>query len=236
MADIKELYSSLFDSTCQTLVNTVNCVGVMGRGLALEFKRRFPDMYSFYRSQCERRLLRPGKLLLYKESTPWILNFPTKDHWKYPSKILYIESGLSEFANTYYKIGITSIAFPELGTSSGKLGWNEVRRIMYKYLEPLKNLQIEIYHFNQYTKDTFEDKLYQKIHRFEIDDYIREIGLKRREAKLIYEAFTSGSISKLRDLQSIKGVGEKTIKAIYNYMHKPVERIITLSERQPTLF
>lgn len=236
MANIKELNSSIFDSTCQTLVNTVNCVGVMGRGLALEFKRRFPDMYLFYRSQCERRLLRPGKLFLYKESKPWILNFPTKDHWKYPSKISYIELGLSKFAETYYKLGITSIAFPELGTSSGKLEWKEVRSVMYKYLEPLMNLQIEIYHFDRYAKDTFEERLYQKIHRFEVDDYIREIGLKRREARLLYEAISSGSISKLRDLQSIKGVGEKTIDAIYEFVRKPRERIVTFSERQPTLF
>lgn len=236
MAVIKELNSSIFDSTCQTLVNTVNCVGVMGRGLALEFKRRFPEMYLCYHRQCSLGLLRPGKLLLYKESNPWVLNFPTKNHWKYPSKIIYIEEGLSEFVNTYLKLGITSIAFPELGTSAGRLQWKDVSRIMYNYLEPLKNLQIEIYHFNKYAKDTFEEKLYQKIHRFEIDDYIREIGLKRREAKLLYDAISSGSISNLHDLQHIKGVGKKTIEAIYSFVRKPLERIVTLSERQPTLF
>lgn len=94
MAQIKEIHnSSIFNSTCQTLVNTVNCAGIMGRAIALDFKMRFPYMFSHYQKVCNRGLLRPGKLLLFKDSTPWILNFPTKDQWKYPSKIEYIESG-----------------------------------------------------------------------------------------------------------------------------------------------
>lgn len=234
MADIKELNSSIFDSTCQTLVNTVNCVGVMGRGLALEFKRRYPKMYAYYLRMCKRGLLRPGKLLLYKESTPWILNFPTKDHWKYPSNLKYIELGLSEFANTYKKHGISSIAFPELGTSSGKLDWEDVRRLMYMYLKPLTNLQVEIYHFSPTTKDSFYDKLYQRIHRLTLDDY-REIGLKQREAKLLFNAIKRGSISNMRDLESIKGIGKKTIQAIYDFVNSQEKRVITVAERYPTL-
>jgi O-acetyl-ADP-ribose deacetylase (regulator of RNase III) len=237
MAEINEIYrASIFDSTCQTLVNTVNCVGVMGRGLALEFKMRFPDMYEHYRRACERRFLRPGKLLLYKETFPWILNFPTKDHWKYPSKIEFVEAGLSEFANTYQELKITSIAFPELGTSSGKLEWQNVRRVMYHYLAPLKNLQIEIYHFDPNAKDTFFDRLYQKIHRFEVDDYIQLLGMKRRQAKLLHDAVSNGSISTMLELQSIQGVGEKSLKVIYDFVNNPNKRIITASERMPKLF
>jgi O-acetyl-ADP-ribose deacetylase (regulator of RNase III) len=237
MAEINEIFrASIFDSTCQTLVNTVNCVGVMGRGLALEFKMRFPDMYEHYRKACERRLLRPGKLLLYKETIPWILNFPTKDQWKYPSKIEFIEAGLSKFVDTYQELKITSVAFPKLGTSSGNLDWVNVRRVMFHYLTPLKNLQIEIYHFDPNAKDNFFDKLYQKIHRFKVDDYMQLLGLKRRQAKLLHNAISSRLISTMLDLQSIDGIGEKSLKAIYDFVRSPEKRIFTASERTPTLF
>jgi len=237
MAEITEIHrSSIFDSSCQTLVNTVNCVGVMGRGLALEFKMRFPSMYEQYRSVCERHALRPGMLLLFKTSTPWILNFPTKDHWKYPSKPEYLEAGLRKFAETYAEKGITSIAFPKLGTTSGKLEWDDVRSVMYRYLEPLQNLQVEIYHFDPDSKDSFFDKLYQKIHRMSIDDYMQHLGLKRRQATLLHEAITSGAITNMLGIQSIDGVGEKSINAIYEFARGSTTRVVTEAERQMKLF
>ena len=79
----------LFQSDAQTIVNTVNCVGVMGKGIALEYKRRFPDMYYKYRELCIKKLFNVGQLWLYKTDGKWILNFPTKQHWNNPSKIEY---------------------------------------------------------------------------------------------------------------------------------------------------
>lgn len=237
MAEITEIHrSSIFDSTCQTLVNTVNCVGVMGRGLALEFKMRFPTMYEQYRAACKRGALRPGMLLLFRDSTSWILNFPTKDHWKYPSKIEYLEVGLRKFAESYQEKGITSIAFPKLGTTSGKLDWDAVRDVMYRYLEPLRNLQVEIYHFDPDAKDTFFDKLYQKIHRMSVEDYMQYLGLKKRQAMLLYEAITSGAITTMLEIQSIDGIGEKSINAIYNFARGSSTRVMTEDERQMKLF
>lgn len=237
MADIKEIHkSSIFDSTCQTIVNTVNCVGIMGRGLALEFKMRFPDMYEHYRSVCKRGDLQPGMLLLYKETDPWILNFPTKKDWKNPSKIEYIEAGLAKFANTYQKRGITSVAFPKLGTTSGKLKWEDVRSIMYKHLSPLTNIQIEIYHFEPAAKDIYFDKFYQKVQRFTEDDYIQILGLKRHQAKLLYNGIVSGMISTMFALQSVKGIGEETIKTVYEFVNSPAKRVATTAERQMNLF
>src|SRR5437879_13728035 len=92
---MKILVGDLFESSAQTLVNTVNCVGVMGKGVALEFKERFPDMYTDYVRRCEAREVRLGQPYLFKRTTvPWILNFPTKDHWKSVSKLSDIVAGL----------------------------------------------------------------------------------------------------------------------------------------------
>lgn len=129
--------TSLFESPAQTLVNTVNTVGVMGKGIAAEFKRRYPEMYEAYRGFCEQRLLAVGKLQLYRSPNKWVLNFPTKEDWRRPSKLEWIELGLKKFVSTYTDQGITSIAFPMLGCGNGQLQWDDVRPVMERYLKPL---------------------------------------------------------------------------------------------------
>lgn len=125
----------LFTSEAQTLVNTVNCVGVMGKGIALEFKKRYPDMFQKYKEICDAGLLDIGKLQLYKTPDKWILNFPTKTHWRYHSKEWYLEKGLQKFLDTYKMKGITSIAFPLLGASNGRIDPKVSLNIMKRYLE-----------------------------------------------------------------------------------------------------
>lgn len=238
MANITEIKGNIFESNCQTIVNTVNCVGFMGKGIAFEFKNRFPEMYQRYKEMCDKDMLKPGLLYLYKKSKPWILNFPTKDDWKYPSKIEYIELGLKKFVNTYKKIGITSIAFPELGSSLGGLNWNDVKTLMYKYLSPIDNLDIEIYHFDPQAKDSLFDKLYQIICRFEIEDYKIYLGLKPKQSKLLKEFIQNKSISSMLDLQKINGIGEKSFEKIYKFVQSDTEikRITTINEKQQSLF
>jgi O-acetyl-ADP-ribose deacetylase (regulator of RNase III) len=134
----------IFDSTAQVLVNPVNCKGHMGKGLALAFKQRYPHMFASYQQECRDGKLCIGQPTLYKASTPWILNFPTKDHWRDNSKIEYIEAGLQYFVVHYKELGIKSIAFPKLGAGLGKLSWNSVGPLMVKYLS-LVDSDIEIY-------------------------------------------------------------------------------------------
>ncbi|WP_292641659.1 macro domain-containing protein [Mesorhizobium sp.] len=131
------LESSVFESPAQTLVNTVNTVGVMGKGIAKEFKTRYPRMFREYRELCEERSLQVGKLHLWRSDTRWVLNFPTKTTWKLPSKIDYIEQGLQKFVETYKDLGITSVSFPPLGCGNGNLNWGDVRPIMESYLSPV---------------------------------------------------------------------------------------------------
>ena len=236
MATITEIKGNIFESSCQTLVNTVNCVGVMGKGIAFEYRHRFPDMYEAYATMCAHGRLRPGMLHLWKKGAPWILNFPTKQHWKHPAKMEYIEAGLGKFADSFQSRGITSIAFPELGTSLGGLCWQDVRESMYRHLGPLPNLSVEIYHFDPEAQDCLFDRFYQKVHRFDIQDYKNYLNLPPRQARLIRDAVNDEQITSMRTLQELPGIGEKSLERIYNFLDpsRP-NRLITNAERQPGL-
>lgn len=126
---------NLFESNTQTIVNTVNCVGAMGKGIALEYKNRYPDMYVKYCELCQKKLLNIGQLWLYKAEDRWVLNFPTKLDWRNPSKIEYLELGLKKFISEYKNKGITSISFPLLGASNGGIEPDVSLEIMCKYLK-----------------------------------------------------------------------------------------------------
>ncbi|MCE5231239.1 macro domain-containing protein [bacterium] len=132
---IKILDGDILSSTCQTLVNTVNCVGVMGAGLALGFKRRYPDMYREYRSMCQSGGMKIGTLWIYRMKDRWVLNFPTKQHWRGKSKEEYLHAGLKSFMDIYLSEGIESIAFPLLGAGLGGLNPGRSQEIMMSYLE-----------------------------------------------------------------------------------------------------
>ena len=136
---------NIFESHAKTLVNTVNCVGVMGKGIALEFKKRYPAMFEEYVQLCNKKELVPGRPYFYSDLYGnSIINFPTKDHWRSPSKFSYIVSGLDWFRDNYEKYGIESIAFPPLGCGNGGLPWNVVGPLMYKKLKDLP-ISVEIY-------------------------------------------------------------------------------------------
>lgn len=117
----------LFASPMQTLVNPVNCMGVMGAGLALAFKERFPAMYADYRRRCLAHQLHLGAPYLYPLPTlPWVLNFPTKHHWRNRSHLDDILQGMDYLASHYAAWGITSLALPALGCGRGGLDWDVV--------------------------------------------------------------------------------------------------------------
>lgn len=139
------LVGNLFNSDAQTLVNTVNCVGVMGKGVALEFKKRFPEMYEDYVARCARHQVRLGKPYLYRQLfPPNILNFPTKDHWRSVSKLKDIVAGLEYLEAHYQEWGITSLAVPPLGCGQGQLEWRVVGPTLYRYLSRLE-IPVEMY-------------------------------------------------------------------------------------------
>jgi O-acetyl-ADP-ribose deacetylase (regulator of RNase III) len=134
----------IFTSPAQVIVNPVNCKGHMGKGLALAFKQRYPQMFVIYQHECREGKLRIGHPTLYTASAPWILNFPTKDHWRDDSKVEYLEAGLQYFVTHYKALEITSIAFPKLGAGLGKLSWDVVGSLMVKYLSQV-DIDVSIY-------------------------------------------------------------------------------------------
>ncbi|MDE2637522.1 MAG: macro domain-containing protein [Chloroflexota bacterium] len=141
---ITYVVGDLFSSPAQVLVNTVNTVGVMGKGIAYTFKRVYPDMFEEYKHHCDNKSLKVGKLHLFKSPQKWILNFPTKKHWRAKSKIEYIEAGLENFTSTFIDKGIESISFPMLGCQLGGLDWNEVRPVMERHLDRISK-EISVY-------------------------------------------------------------------------------------------
>ena len=128
----------LFASPAQTLVNTVNTVGVMGKGIAKDFKAIYPEMFARYQELCERGQFNVGQLWPYRTSNKLVLNFPTKKHWRSPSRPEYVEAGLQVFAANYHMYGVTSVSFPLLGCGNGELDWeSQVRPLMERYLAKL---------------------------------------------------------------------------------------------------
>jgi O-acetyl-ADP-ribose deacetylase (regulator of RNase III) len=142
---VKVIVGDLFASEAQTLVNTVNCVGVMGKGVALEFKRRFPEMYKDYVARCERGEVSLGEPYLFRHLTsPWVLNFPTKGHWRSVTKFDDIVRGLEHLKAHYKEWGITSLAVPPLGCGNGQLEWRIVGPTLYRYLDEI-GVPVELY-------------------------------------------------------------------------------------------
>ncbi len=147
---------NLLDTECDVIVNTVNCVGVMGKGIALEIKKIMPENYfKQYKNDCDLGFYKPGNIYLSEtlkyenEFFTKIANFTTKNHWKNPSKKEWIISGLNAFIVKYPYWNIDEIAFPMLGCGCGGLEQNEIYDIMYEKLEPLKDLKIEIWKYQK---------------------------------------------------------------------------------------
>lgn len=143
---INFVVGNLLESDAFALVNTVNCEGYMGKGIAYQFKMRFPEMNAEYMKQCKSHKLRPGMLHTYLEGSKLIVNFPTKDKWREKSKMEYITSGLDELVTLIKEKQITSIAIPPLGSGNGGLIWSEVKQIIIQKLSCLaETVDIYIY-------------------------------------------------------------------------------------------
>jgi len=215
---IKYKSCSIFEAfespSIQTIVNTINCIGVMGKGLALEFRIRYPEMFEDYKKRCERGEVKVGQPYLYKTSEKWILNFPTKYHWKYPSRTEYIEKGLEYFVDHYKEWGINSIAFPRLGSSEGKLNWEkDVKPLMEKYLSNLDDIKIYIY-LDQ-APSIEEKKLLDLLNTTSEENIRRKFDLSERQIKFLKNHIKErGNLTRIRDLLKIKGVGKKTYQKV----------------------
>ena len=145
---IKYTKGDIFEAETEAIINTVNTVGVMGKGIALQFKQKFPQNFDIYKKACEKNELKVGKLLITESNSlffKYIINFPTKKHWRNPSKYEYIEEGLINLIENIKKLNIKSIAIPPLGAGNGKLEWEKVKKILEKHIIQLPKVEFIIY-------------------------------------------------------------------------------------------
>ncbi len=211
---LKVITGNIFTSNCQTIVNTVNCVGVMGAGIALEYRLRYPEMHEKYINLCSNKQINIGTLWIYKTPERWILNFPTKTHWKYPSKIEFLHAGLEKFISTYEEKGIKSIAFPLLGADKGKIPEQQSLTLMMDYLERA-NLDIEIYKYDPNAKDDLFEKTKSWLLSSDVDYIAKKTNLRKNYVIKVIEAIQLPNISQLNQLSRVDGIGIKTLEKIF---------------------
>lgn len=179
---MKYLKGNLLEAHTQALVNTVNTVGVMGKGIALQFKEAFPMNFKIYAAACKRKELQTGKLLVVKEQTlegnKIIINFPTKTEWFMKSKYEYVEEGLMELTKVIDEYKIESIAIPPLGCGNGGLKWDKVKPMIEKHLGHLSNVNIQVFEPNEAVKELLKTQ-----------DAKKEIKLTPARAMVLYAMF-----------------------------------------------
>ena len=140
---------NILNEKTEAIVNTVNCVGVMGKGIALQFKQAYPENFKVYKKACDNKDVKPGKVHIFNLNRmfnpKYIINFPTKRHWKQKSIINDIEAGLSDLVKVIEELKIKSIAIPPLGCGNGGLDWITVKEMIIKHLEKSKGVEVFIY-------------------------------------------------------------------------------------------
>lgn len=146
---IIEANGDLLHADVDALVNTVNCVGVMGKGIALQFKRRYPNVFKAYEKACRRGEVEIGRMFVVPTgelSGPgYVINFPTKKHWRSPSSLKYIELGLEDLRRVIRELGLRSIAIPPLGSGNGGLNWHEVEPLIVSALADIEDLDVQLF-------------------------------------------------------------------------------------------
>ena len=199
-----EIKGNIFNSNAQAIVNTVNCVGAMGKGIALDFKLRYPEMFKEYQKICFRHMLKPGQILPYTKSSPIILNFAIKDDWKDPSRVEWIEETLQKFVAKYRSMGITSVAFPWMGAMNGGIPFETIQFLTRKYLSDLDDIEVEVYEFDP----DVPCKLYKTLERIVAD-----------------RSFTLSELEKMSEIKArywvkiIDAVNDTKTKSINNLCH-----------------
>ena len=226
MSNVTIINGNIFNTKAQTIVNTVNCVGVMGKGIALVFKLRYPYMFEVYQEYCKQKLIAVGKLWIYKgePSDPWVLNFPTKTHWKLPSEYEYIEKGLQKFIDTYKEKGITSIAFPLLGAFNGGLDKDRVMDIMISYLSQC-DIPVEIYQYDPMAPDDLFETFKAKWNEIPNADKKKQIGIRQqKQIDTIDKAVNEDNVKSMIALIEYQGIGlttmQKCFRLVINYQKK----------------
>lgn len=229
---IDDRAGNIFLSEADVLTVTVNCEGVMGAGIALEARLRWPELFVDYQAACESGDVRIGRVWLWEgEDFPLpgkvpgrqrVLCFPTKNGWRAPSKLSYIEDGLEDLVARYHDLGITSLAMPYLGASHGRLSWSNVRPVVDRALAPLEDLHVELWAFEPTDDDPWLEALrsYLGPEPFDEQRVKERLDLSQvRQAGKVIEALRSPALRGLSDLAAF--LGETTLEAVYRHLRRP---------------
>ena len=218
---IEIIPNSVFESKCEMIVNTVNCNGVMGAGIALEFSLRYPEMFKTYKNECSIGQIRIGETKMYECRGQKILNFPTKGcNEREKSKIKYIVDGLLYFINHYKEYGIKSIAFPLLGCANGHLDFEgEVKTLMINYLSRIKDLDIKIC-TNEIGPQGLELKMTNYIKQCDILSVLKNLDLENEYENIKTSIEKISRFSQLASSRYLKS--EEIYRKIWNYVYERV--------------
>lgn len=229
---IQIITGNIFTTNAQTLVNTINCEGVMGAGIALECRLRFPKMFERYQELCLNKQLVPGKLWIYRNQERWILNFPTKNSWKHPSRLDYLEQGLDKLNATWQEQGIQSIAFPVLGSDRGGLDENVVIALMSEKLAALsEQISVQIYKYDPKASDDLYQEFAQKLLNADLKLMQKSLGISLDKLMSLEAAIRAGKIYQLNQLAGVAGIGEKTLEKLFSYSQNQMASDIAIEQQ-----
>jgi O-acetyl-ADP-ribose deacetylase (regulator of RNase III) len=206
---------SLFDSECEYLTNTINIVGAMGAGLALEFRLRVPEMYELYKQKCNRGELRIGEYWIYDKPNRMgkkILNFPVKKSFSHPSRWEYIIKGLEYFVENYKRDGIKSIAFPTLGSRLGKL---DDQAVLIMMQDELVSLPIDIELYRNYSEDRLTKWVKMQIDKMTASEISIELSLPLAESQQV--KLRVGKTFLLSDLVVYHKMSVSVVRKLYDF-------------------
>ena len=209
---IIETDKTVFGCNADAIVNTVNCVGFMGKGLALEFALRYPGLKEAYVFDCKAKKVHTGKVNVYRVDGATIINFPTKFHFKYPSEIQWIKEGLDDFLSIYQGLGIKSVAFPLLGASNGGLNPSEVLALMK---ERLSKTDLEVFICHSKTPDELEKKMLSKFNATPIETIAANVRLTSSQRESLLKA--QHHISRFYEIGGCSKIGNATYQALFDY-------------------
>ena len=212
---IEYLNKTVFNSDCDGIVNTVNCVGVMGAGLALEFALRYPDLKKQYELDCKDKKVKIGEIISYKVCDKVVLNFPTKIHWKFPSKLEWIEEGLDFIVENYKKWNIKSIAIPPLGCNNGGLDY--IRQVKPLIENKLKDLEIRVCLCQD--PGIAEGKEKDMVDSFNSSNVEELCGRLKIKGKARTSLLKFGNVSRFYEIKNIENVGIATYEKLFNYFY-----------------
>jgi hypothetical protein len=202
----------------------------MGAGIALECRLRYPAMYQQYAGLCEEKKIDIGTLWIYKASDRWILNFPTKQHWKYPTKEEYLHAGLRKFMETYEARGVESIAFPVLGAQNGGLEAARSVEIMESYLRDCP-IRVEIFQYDPMAKDDLFDKFKERMLTLGLEDLKSATGLRSDYIERIRDVLQNPKMRQLNQLAKANGIGDKTLEKAFAFVRNEASGTANLYQR-----